>query len=150
MIATDCIHEIRREWCGTCNPPRNPDSNRVIWADAAMMVIPGDGEEPLSLDEAAELAGLTRHQMDVAVAHMREAYPDLPLVSTRNGICFTMDEAQVAKFRAQGVRMALTIIRRRFRGAVVPYLRAAAASEQDMKRLTRQAERLLEDIEEFI
>jgi hypothetical protein len=150
MIDTDCIHEIRREWCATCNPPRDPESNQVVWANEAMMVIPSDGETPMPVDEAASLADLTRHQFNVAVAYLRENHPDLPLVSDRNGIRFTMDAAQVRKFRAQGARTALTIVRRRFRGAVLPYLKASAASDSEVRRLTRQAERLLEDIEEFI
>ena len=147
-LETDCIHDIDRRWCYDCNPPASPASNAEVWADAVSMVIPGDGEDPMSVDDVAAAAGLTRHQFNKAVAWMRENYPDLPLVSSPAGISFTMDEATVNAFRRSRARSAETTIRRMMRGAVLPYVQQTATNRQ-YRRMQRMTDSLLDEIAEF-
>lgn len=142
----DCIHDIDREWCGVCNPAATPLEDRI---NAVFQVIPADGEKPRSLDDICWLAALNRYEVNQAVAAIRERYPDLPLVSDRNGIRFTLDEAAVRRFRQAGAKQALTLIRRRFRGAVLPYLQHAG-DQAEVRRVERQLTRLMEDMEELI
>jgi len=145
-IGGDCIHDIRAEWCLDCNPPADPVSNPQIWGEQAFEVIPVD--DPIPLAEAADLAGLSEHQFSTGVAWLRETYPDLPLVSSRNGLQFTLDADQVLQFRAARIRSSLTTVRRVIRGAVLPYIRQVNPSAE--RQLARQANRLFEDIQELL
>jgi hypothetical protein len=142
-----CIHEIEESWCGNCNPARGPESPLAGWIDDVSLVIPGDGEAPIALDDLALVSGHTRDEVNQAVAAMRERYPELPLVSDCHGIRFTMDGEAVRRFRRAGATQAMTLIRRRFRGAVIP---ALTGDEAAIRRVTRQVDRLLEDIEELL
>lgn len=60
-----------------------------------------------------------------------------------------MDTDAVRAFRRAGARQALTLIRRRFRGAVLPYL-TGSASTAELRLVTRQVDRVLEDVEDLI
>lgn len=142
----DCMHDIEEAWCGICTPAKGAESPLTLWVNSVSMVIPGDGENPLSVDECAARADLTRHEFNQAVAAIRERHPDLPLVSDRNGIRFTMDQMAVNKFRRAGAGQAMTLIRRRFRGAVLPYLRNVV-SDREAAHMAVRVEVLLEDMQ---
>jgi hypothetical protein len=146
----DCIHDIEEAWCGTCTPLVGPDSPLDDWINTITLLIPGDGEQPLPRDELIYLSGLAPGQVDRAVAAIRERYPDLPLVSDRNGIRFTMDEEAVRKFRVSRARIAQTSIRRSYRGAFLPYLQHAGIPDREISWMTRQINRLLEDMDDMI
>ena len=147
----DCIHGIEDEWCGDCHPgTAGPGSALDQYIDIVSLQIPGDGEAPISKDDLVWMSGLTSGQVDKAVAAIRERHPDLPLVSDRTGIRFTMNEDAVRRFRNSAARTALTRIRRSWRGAVLPYLENAGIPDIQMRLIERQFDRVLEDIEDLV
>ena len=146
----DCLHGIEEAWCGDCNPAAGPGSHLETWIDIVSLLIPGDGQPPVSKADLTQDSGLQPHQVDKAIAAIRERHPDLPLVSDRTGIRFTMDEDAVRRFRNTAARTALTRIRRAFRGALLPYLEHAGLPAIQMHLLERQFGRVLEDIEDLV
>jgi hypothetical protein len=147
--AADCIHLIDAQWCADCNPAAGPESPLEGWINDVFAVIPTDGEQPKSRDVIALESGHTLHETDTAVAAIRERHPDLPLVSDRNGLRFTLDHLDLVKYQHARASQALTLMRRMFRGALVPYM-LHTADPSEVRRAQRQMERLLEDMEEFV
>jgi hypothetical protein len=145
-----CRHDIEEAWCGFCTPAIGPGSPLDGWIDSVSQVIPAEDEDPMPMAELIELTGLARHQVTKAVAAIRERHPDLPLVSDRNGIRFTMDADAVRRFRNTAARTALTRIRRGYRGVLLPYLDQSGASEAEVRRIKRQFDRVLEDVEDLV
>lgn len=140
----DCIHGIEEAWCANCRPrPERWGPKR--WADRLFAFIPSPGENPVSQDDLADQSGLTCTEVSGAVAYLRENYPEFPLVSSTRGYCFTVDPVDIAKFRLWRVRTAQTAMRRAWRGVMLPYL-TQAADAAEIRRVTRQFDRLLEDI----
>jgi|SRR5580765_284041 hypothetical protein len=147
----DCLHGIEDEWCGDCHPSTaGPDSALEQYINIVSLLIPGDGEAPASRDTLILASGLAPHQVDKAVAAIRERHPDLPLVSDRTGIRFTMDEDAVRRFRNSAARTALTRVRRSWRGVLLPYLENAGIPDIQMRLIERQFSRVLEDIEDLV
>lgn len=147
ITMADCIHGIEEAWCGNCRPrPERWGPKR--WADMLFAFIPSPGEDPLSQAELAEQAGLTNTEVAGAVIFLRENYPEFPLVSSPKGYRFTMDGIDVAKFRLWRVRTAQTAMRRAWRGVMLPYL-TQTADAAEIRRVTRQFDRLLEDISDL-
>jgi hypothetical protein len=148
VASGDCIHGLRGEWCGDCNPLAGPASELDIWINHLEEVIPvsqpWETRWP-SADELAWAAGLLPGQYARAIAAIRERFPDLPLVSDRNGIRFTLDARQVRIYREARMRAALTIVRRTFRGAVLPGIREISPGAERWVQI--QAEHLLDQIE---
>src|ERR1035438_547589 len=145
-MAKKCIHDLEEAWCADCTGRPTAINNRIAWAGDVMMVIPADPAPPVPLDEISIRSRMSRAKVNAAIAYLRETYPDLPLVSNSRGIRFTMNEEEVNKFRHSRFLAAHTIIRRTFRGAVVPYLKQSGASKATVRQFTRQMDRLLEDI----
>jgi hypothetical protein len=146
----DCRHLIEQAWCGECNPARGPESSLETWISQAFMAIPTDGQDPKPVDEAAFDAGLIRYEFNQATAAIRERYPDLPLVSDRNGIRFTLDPDAVDRYRRARLSQAETLIRRTVRGVIEPFKRAVGASDAEVRVVERSVQRLMEDIRELI
>ncbi len=151
MASGDCIHGLRTEWCGDCTPLVGPGSSLDIWVNNLSEIIPI--AEPWETrwppaGELADAAGLLPGQYAKAMAAIRERFPDLPLVSDRNGIRFTLDAQQVRIYREARMRTALTTVRRAFRGAVLPGIRQIRPEGERWVQL--QAEHLLDQIEYMI
>jgi hypothetical protein len=146
----DCHHGIEEAYCGDCTPRTGPGSALDTYIDVVSLRIPGDGEAPISFGALVTASQLSPGQVTAAVAAIRERHPDLPLVSDRNGIRFTMDEDAVRRFRNTAARTALTRIRRAFRGALLPYLEIAGTSDLQLRLLIRQFNRALEDIGDLV
>ena len=151
MASGDCIHGLREEWCGDCNPLVGPASDLEIWVNTLSDVIPVAApweERWPSAEELADAAGLLPGQYSRAIAAIRERFPDLPLVSDRNGIRFTLDAKQVRIYREARMRTALTIVRRTVRGAVLPGIREINPEAERWVQI--QAEHLLDQIEYLV
>jgi hypothetical protein len=147
-----CIHDIEAAWCGVCNPPIGPGSPLEEWINRVSEHIPADDDTPdrISHDDLVLYSGLTESQVNTAVAAIRERHPELPLVSDRTGIRFTMDGEAVRRFRNTAARTAMTRIRRGYRGVLLPYMEVSGASEAQIRQIRRQFERVLEDIEDLL
>jgi hypothetical protein len=155
MAATECIHGIENaDWCTICNGrDREPVRSRALrpeWAAVVRSWIPAIGNDWISGDDLAEVAGLTRSQVGSAVAYLRDNEPDFPLVSGPEGYRFSLDEADVNRYRASAARTAHTRIRRSWRGVVRPYLNEAGLDPERMRFITRTFERLLEDLDDLV
>lgn len=153
-----CIHELRVTECAICNgvearlnPRREPAAKG--YADAIFDLIPVEAEGWIGNAALADAAGLSPAQAAAGVAYLRDNYPELPLVSNRQGYCFTLNEADVSQFRLSRQRSALTIYRRLWRGVVKPFLdKRVVAGEMDKvtaRYITKQFERLLQDLDEM-
>lgn len=150
-----CIHELQSAACSICNgadakeqAKRGRPSQRKGWADAVFQHIPVNEEGWISNPDLAEISGLTGGQVAAAVAYLRDNHPDLPLVSGPQGYTFTVDEADVNRFRLARARSANTTVRRLWYGVLKPYLEKKADAGET-RLMTKQYERLLEDIEEL-
>lgn len=93
-------------------------------------------------------AGLTQHQVTTAIAYLRDHYPDFPLLSSPLGYRFSVNEAEINRFRCARARVANTIIRRLWTGTMKPFLECGGELAET-RLITKQFERLLEDIEEL-
>lgn len=151
-----CIHELTLAECAVCNgadardeSERAPRAER--YADAIFDLIPAQGEGWISQRELADRAGLTGAQVGTAVAYLRDNYPELPLVSGPAGYCYTLDEADINRFRLARTRSALTTYRRLWRGVIKPFVEKSTErggiSEREAQFLTKQYDRLLDDLE---
>lgn len=152
----DCIHGIEDvTWCTICNGhdqarPIGRPAMRPEWAAVVKSWIPAIGADWITGDDLADVTGLTRPQVSAAVAHLRDNEPDFPLVSGPEGYRFSLDEADVNRYRASAARTAHTRIRRSWRGVIRPYL-VASGLDADVVRLhTRTFERLLEDLDDLV
>lgn len=146
-----CIHDLLRTECGICNGAlarqnARPPSSSERCADAIFDLIPIEGY--ISNPHLAELTGLTGPQVAAGVAYLRDNYPEMPLVSGREGYSFTLKEADVNRFRLARQRAALTIYRRLWRGVIRPLV--ATMEPEKARYTTRAFERLLEDLEDMI
>jgi hypothetical protein len=148
-----CIHELLPVGCSICNGADAREKakrplQREKWADEIFEHIPVNEEGWISNADLAEASGLTGAQVAAAVAYMRDSIPDLPLVSGPQGYAFTVNEADVSRFRLQRARSAHTTIRRLWSGVLKPYI-DQSGDQFEAKRTAKQFERLLEDIEEL-
>jgi len=150
-----CIHELRPSECTICNgrdarerSKRAPRAER--YADAVFDLIPIEAEGWIGQDDLAHKAGLTGGQVAAAVAYLRDNYPELPLVSSVDGYCFTLNEADINRFRLARTRSALTTYRRLWRGVIKPFIDKGVRNQRMTKReaefLEKQYERLLDDL----
>jgi hypothetical protein len=149
-----CIHELTADFCTICNghdAVRKRAPRAESYADAIFDHIPVEAEGWISKDDLAQEAGLTGAQVAAAVAYLRDNYPQLPLVSSTDGYCFTLNEADVNRFRMARTRSALTTYRRLWRGVVKPFLDKSVESHRMTRReaefLTKQYDRLLDDLD---
>jgi hypothetical protein len=147
----DCIHDIEEAWCATCNPPVY-GPGPVDFANDVSQFIPATDNPADAISNAmlATVTGLSPSQVGQGIAWIRENIPDMPLISDRNGYRFTTDDDAVRRFRNTGARAALTMIRRRYRGALLPWLSTSGANTQQVHRLTRQFDRVMEDMADLI
>ena len=115
-------------------------------AEKIFQHIPFTAATGVSGHELAARAGISLDQVYTAVAHLREHFPDDPLIaSARDGYHWTYDPSKVGAFQRWRALSAQTTMRRLWRGAVKPYVeqkRVPILTEY----LTKQFERLLEDI----
>ena len=155
MIMDLCIHELQPATCSVCNGTdtreklkRGRPFQRERWAEEIFQHIPVNEEGWISSTDLAEASGLTVGQVAAAIAYLRDNMPALPLVSGPQGYTFTVDAVDVGRFRAAAARTAHTRIRRMWLGVVKPYVEQLG-DQVTVRLLTRQFERLLEDIEEL-
>lgn len=151
-----CIHELLAIECGICNGAMARQSLKRApsaqgYADVIFDLIPVDDEGPISKCDLAEKAGLTEAQVGAGVAYLRDNYPELPLVSDVRGYAFTLNEADINRFRLARQRSALTIYRRLWRGVVKPWIQKSAEqgsiSAREAGSVTMQFEHLLDSLE---
>jgi hypothetical protein len=153
-----CIHELDANECAVCNGAvarervkKAPSAER--YADAVFSIIPVEDEGWISQDELAEKAGLSGAQISSAVAYLRDNYPELPLVSSAQGYCYTLNEADINRFRLARQRSALTTYRRLWRGVIKPYIEKSVErggiSPREGKFLTKQYNLLLDALEDM-
>lgn len=155
-VTYTCKHDLTPTACAICNGTdplqgyarRGRPSTIEENVDALVQWIPAIGEDWISRDELADLSGLDPAQVSRAVAWLRDHDPGFPLVSSPRGYRFSMDEADVNAYRAARAKTAYTQIRRTWSGVVKPYVEHRAPEQ--VRTMTRQFERLLEDIEDLI
>jgi len=126
-------------------------AERPTWAAAIFEHIPEvgvDGDIWRGKAELAALTGLTAAQVAAAVAYLRDTYPDLPLVSGRDGYRWSTDADDVVAFRQWRARTAHTTMRRLWTGVMKPYLDELGDAKVT-NPITKQFERLLEDMGEL-
>lgn len=149
-----CIHELDGDLCTICNGKdakrkRAPMAER--YADAIFDLIPVENEGWIPQHELAEKAELSGAQVAAGVAYLRDNYPELPLVSSTDGYCFTLNEADINRFRLARTRSALTTYRRLWRGVIKPYVDRMVENKRISQReadfLTKQYARLLDDLD---
>lgn len=151
----ECKHGIEDATCELCHPSeimtgRGRPAQRPEWAAVIKSWIPAVGNDWISGNELAEVSGLTRPQLSAAIAHLRDHEPDFPLVSGTEGYRFSLDEADVNRYRDSATRTAHTRIRRAWRGVVKPYVEITVIDPVEVRRITRSFERLLEDLNDMI
>jgi hypothetical protein len=158
VTAAPCRHDLDPSTCSVCNgtdllqghlPGRGRPSNTEALVDAMFEWIPEDGQDWISRDDLADLSGLTPEQVSRAVAWLRDNAPEFPLVSSTYGYRFSMDQADVNAYRAARAKTAYTQIRRTWTGVVRPYVEQTQDPTM-VRSMTRQFERLLEDIADLI
>jgi len=153
-----CIHDLLPASCTICNghdaqqsAKRTPRAER--YADDIFDHIPVEQEGWISQTDLAEDADLTGAQVAAGVAYLRDNYPELPLLSSTEGYCFTLNEADINRFRLARTRSALTTYRRLWRGVVKPYIDKSvdrqSISRQQAAFLTKQYARLLDDLDDM-
>lgn len=154
-----CIHELIATECGICNGAAARESLKRApaaqgYADVIFDLIPVDDEGPVSKCDLADKAGLSEAQVAAGVAYLRDNYPELPLVSDGRGYSFTLNEADINRFRLARQRSALTIYRRLWRGVIKPWIEKSVERGQIGRTqgafITKQFERLLEDLEGMV
>src|SRR5262245_25946653 len=108
-------------------------------------------EQWISRRNLAHATGLSLSQVTKAVAHLRDAYPEFPLLSSHQGYRYSLLPGEVERFRAWRLTVGLTICRRTYSGCIGPYLEHLVSSGQlqagqhDWHQ--RQFDRVLQDIE---
>lgn len=153
MSEVVCIHELDPAHCTICNGrdirqrrKRAPMAER--YADAIFDHIPAEDGGWIAQGDLAELVELSGAQVAAGVAYLRDNYPELPLVSSTQGYCFTCDEATVNRYRQARMRSALTAVRRLWRGTIKPYVdKTRRVSKREREIITKQFERLIEDLD---
>jgi hypothetical protein len=155
-MAELCIHDLIPSGCAVCNgadvtqrakrPPAAERHSEAIFD--LIPVVADDTDRPISNQKLAAESGLTPAQVAAAVAYMRDNYPELPLVSSSDGYCFTLRSGDINRFRLARMRAALTIIRRLWRGVIKPYVDRRVKNEKmgadQAGFLTMQFEHLLD------
>ena len=157
MTGQLCRHDLTPSGCSICNgtDPMQGDAHRgrpsmiEELVDAIVQWIPAIGEDWIPREELAELAGMTPEQVSRAIAWLRDHDPDFPLVSSPRGYRFSMEQADVNAYRAARAKTAYTQIRRTWTGVVKPYVEGTQ-DPATVRLMTRQFERILEDVGELI
>jgi len=151
-----CIHELIATECGICNgaaaresPKRAPAAEG--YSDVIFDLIPAEGEGPISKSDLADKSGLSEAQVAAGIAYLRDNYPELPLVSDSRGYSFTLNEADINRFRLSRQRSALTTYRRLWRGVMKPWVQKSVEqglrAEHDADFIILQFEHLLDTLE---
>lgn len=124
---------------------------KAVLASRVFDCIPvGDKEAPVSRADLCALSGLTVAQVKAGLEYIRDHHPDLPLVHTAAGYRFTTDADSVTANRIEGVRSVLTRMRRLWDGLVNPYISQPGFNQRDLKRVTKQFERVIEDLADIL
>lgn len=149
-----CVHDLEGITCAICHPRGDITPARrgrplltAGWADQLVSWIPAIGADWISRDDLAEVSGLSPEQVSRAVAWLRDNSPELPLVSGPEGYRFSLSEQDIARYKNSALKTAKTRIRRAWTGVIRPYLDHIDSA--DTRLITKQFERLVEDIEEL-
>jgi biotin operon repressor len=151
-----CMHGLDESTCYDCahpvaeQPTRGRPMMRDEWAKVIKSWLPAIGDDWITGDELADASGLTRQQVSAAIAYLRDNDPEFPLVSGPEGYRFSIEGADVNRYRFSATRTAHTRIRRAWRGVVKPWLETANLDPVRARNITRSFERLLEDLQDLI
>jgi len=83
-----------------------------------------------------------------AIAYIRDNIPQEPLVSSNQGARFTQDWNLIRPFARWRIRTATTVLRRLRSGVIIPLI--ALSPSPDLRRLDRNMERLVEDLDDVL
>jgi hypothetical protein len=144
-----CLHELEQAQCSICTPVATRPRPVEVRAAQLERWIPALNESPVSAADLADVSGLNVSQIYEAVGFLRDAYPDLPLVSDGRGYRWSLDREDIDRYQAARAKTALTQVRRSWRGVVKPYLEEFGDTATT-RLIAKQYERLLEDIEDMI
>ena len=116
--------------------------------DKVLLHIPNGkfGEIEISRKAMAEATDLTEDQVGFAIASIRDAHPELPLITTSDGYLYTVDSDEVFRYQHKRVKSARTSIRRTWNGTVEPWLKGL--DPKIARRVIRAYQRMLEEMEE--
>jgi hypothetical protein len=94
--------------------------------------LPRSGEPRKTRRQLVNDTGLRLHQLDAAVAHLRDDGPADSLVSSVDGIGYTITEEDVRRHHVTAIRYCKTRIRRDLTGNLQPYWeKRLSAAERD-------------------
>lgn len=124
---------------------------RSEWADVVFDLIPdGPNDAPISRKDLATRTELTLDQVRYGIDYLRDNVPDLPLLSSPEGYIFSIEPDRNAAFKAMRAKLALTVMRRTWLGALRPYLTQAGLDNPAAKLAAKQFERAIEDLADIL
>lgn len=107
--------------------------------------IPASPAPPRSAASIGHDLGLSRHQIDRAVATLRDDHPDLPLTSSGAGYLWSRDETDVKRHAHKEVRYLSTRTRRSLLdGLLAPYQEHCAP--ELLSRTRQRIEFIIDDL----
>lgn len=116
----------------------------LVWS--TLERIQGDGYVPQAVLAAA--CGRTQRRIERVIAEIRDALPDAPLVSSKDGYRITGDPVENEAFRLLVTTSVHTRFRRWLTGAAEPYFRDLAVDDPvEADRLRLQATQMLQTLE---
>jgi len=130
--------------------PKGRPPLRPGWAARIVPLIPSQTDNRwVSVNELMDATGLGYMQIMAAIAYLRENYPEFPLISSKAGYRFSVDAREIRRFARWRLSTSLSVLRRSYRGAIAPYLRAVPDNALG-PLVQRQYERLLEDLGDLL
>jgi hypothetical protein len=96
-----------------------------------------------------QLVGRTRAEVYDLIGDIRDAIPEMPLISSNRGYVFTVDMSIIRPFALWRCRTVRTILARYHGGVIIPLTRLFP-NLAEARRVNRDVERLLQDMDDLV